>query len=70
MVICTHAHTHVYSLSPKHTHRHMQVQVLLAAPDNPGQSCFLFEELQLEGWTSAMANLKLGLAVTLVHVIR
>jgi hypothetical protein len=48
----------------------MQIEMLLARPDNPGQSAFEFLELQLEDLVSATANLRLGLAVTLTHVIR
>lgn len=48
----------------------LQVQVLLAKADNPGQSAFECQALVLEDQLSALANLRLGLAVTLVHVIR
>eukprot|EP00882_Tetradesmus_deserticola_P025129 GHRQ01027586.1.p1 GENE.GHRQ01027586.1~~GHRQ01027586.1.p1 ORF type:complete len:206 (+),score=40.25 GHRQ01027586.1:883-1500(+) len=48
----------------------LQVQVLLAKPDNPGQSAFECQELQLENSVSSMANLRLGMAVTIMHVIR
>lgn len=43
--------------------------MLLAEPDNPGQSAFVFQPLALQDATSGKANLKLGLAATLVHTI-
>jgi hypothetical protein len=48
----------------------VQVQILLAKPDNPGQSAFECQELALENSVSSMANLRLGMAVTMMHVIR
>jgi hypothetical protein len=48
----------------------LQVQILLAKPDNPGQSAFECQELALENSVSSMANLRLGMAVTMMHVIR
>jgi hypothetical protein len=50
--------------------RVLQVQLLLAKPDNPGQSAFECQELALENSVSSMANLRLGMAVTMMHVIR
>ncbi|KAI8477201.1 MAG: inward rectifier potassium channel-domain-containing protein [Monoraphidium minutum] len=50
----------------KHLMLKPNVQVLLGAPDGGG---FTFEELALESPTSALANIKLGLAAALVHVI-
>jgi hypothetical protein len=46
------------------------VQILLAKPDNPGQAAFECQELALENSISSMANLRLGMAVTIIHVIR
>lgn len=43
---------------------------MLAKPDNPGQSAFEFQALPLEDPVSNMANLRLGMAVTMMHVIR
>jgi Inward rectifier potassium channel C-terminal domain len=46
------------------------VQLLLARPDNPGQSALQCQALQLEDPVSDLTNLRLGMAVTLTHVIR
>ncbi|WIA28908.1 hypothetical protein OEZ86_011432 [Tetradesmus obliquus] len=76
MVLAPHAPSGYWALAlrvanmRKHIMIRPEVQILLAKPDNPGQAAFECQELALEGAVSSMANLRLGMAVTMMHVIR
>lgn len=44
-------------------------QLLLATPEDASNSSFSCQQLSISNWTSVSANLKMGLAATLVHTI-